>query len=139
MQHQTDIYFLGGSLKEILFTLSFKKLTKIYLNKVFLLLFLPAIQYNPLKRNENILCIIQQCLKDSTKLPTTHSCIGASLISQLVKNPPAIQETPVRIPAPVFLDFPGGSACKESACNAGDLDSIPGLGRSPQKANGYSL
>ena len=27
--------------------------------------------------------------------------------------------------------FPGGSAGKESACNAGDLGSIPGLGRSP--------
>ena len=27
--------------------------------------------------------------------------------------------------------FPGGSADKESACNAGDLGSIPGLGRSP--------
>ena len=123
-------------MKEILFTLSFKKLTRIYLNKVFLLLFLLAIQCNPLKRNENILCIIQHCLKDSTKLPTTHSCIGDSLVSQLVKNPPAIQQILVRIPAPVFLDFPGGSACKESAYNTGDLDSIPGLGRSPQKGNG---
>ena len=31
------------------------------------------------------------------------------------------------------LGFPGGSAGKESTCNAGDLDSIPGLGRSPGK------
>ena len=30
-----------------------------------------------------------------------------------------------------FGGFPGGSAGKESACNAGDLGSIPGLGRSP--------
>ena len=28
------------------------------------------------------------------------------------------------------MDFPGGSDDKESACNAGDLGSIPGLGRS---------
>jgi len=28
------------------------------------------------------------------------------------------------------LDFPGGSGGKESACNAGHLGSIPGLGRS---------
>ena len=28
---------------------------------------------------------------------------------------------------PVFLGFPGGSDGKESACNAGDLHSIPGL------------
>ena len=27
--------------------------------------------------------------------------------------------------------FPGGSDGKESSCNAGDLGSIPGLGRSP--------
>ena len=32
---------------------------------------------------------------------------------------------------PVFLGFLGGSASKESACNLGDLGSIPGLGRSP--------
>ena len=38
-----------------------------------------------------------------------------------------------RLPTPVFLGFPCGSAGKESACNAGDLGSIPGLGRSPQK------
>ena len=29
----------------------------------------------------------------------------------------------------VFLVFPGGSDSKESVCNAGDLGSIPGLGR----------
>ena len=33
------------------------------------------------------------------------------------------------------LGFPGGSESKESACNAGDLDSIPGLGRSPGEGN----
>ena len=58
---------------------------------------------------------------------------GASLIAQLVKNPPAMQETQfdswVRmirrrrdgLPTPVFLGFPYGSAGKESACSAGDL------------------
>ena len=35
--------------------------------------------------------------------------------------------------------LPGGSAGKESACNAADLDSIPGLGRSPGEGNGYPL
>ena len=33
--------------------------------------------------------------------------------------------------------FPGGSDGKESACNVGDLGSIPGLGRSPSEGNGY--
>ena len=37
------------------------------------------------------------------------------------------------------LMFLGGSAGKESACNVGDLGSIPGLGRCPGKGNGYPL
>ena len=44
-----------------------------------------------------------------------------------------------RLPTPVFLDFPCDSAGKESACNAGDLDWIPGLGRSPGEGKGYPL
>ena len=40
---------------------------------------------------------------------------------------------------PVFMGFPGGSDGKESACNAGDLDSIPGLGRSSGEGKGYPL
>ena len=39
----------------------------------------------------------------------------------------------------VFLAFPGGSNSKESARKAGDLGSIPGLGRSPGGGNGNSL
>ena len=35
--------------------------------------------------------------------------------------------------------FPGGSHGKESACNAGDLGSILGLGRSPGEENGNAL
>ena len=35
--------------------------------------------------------------------------------------------------------FPGGSEVKASACNAGDLGSIPGLGRSPGEGNGTPL
>ena len=37
------------------------------------------------------------------------------------------------------IGFPGGSDGKESACSVGDLDLIPGLGRSPGKGNGYPL
>ena len=72
-------------------------------------------------------------------------------MAQLAKNPPATQETLVpflgreipwrrdRLPTPVFLGFPCGSAGKESACNAGDLGSIPGLGRSPEEGKGCPL
>ena len=37
------------------------------------------------------------------------------------------------------MGFPCGSAGKESACNAGDLGSILGLGRSPGEGKGYLL
>ena len=40
-----------------------------------------------------------------------------------------------RLPTPVFLGFPSGSAGKKSTCNVGDLDSIPGVGRSPGEGN----
>ena len=75
----------------------------------------------------------------------------ASLIVQLVKDPPAMQEPQFdswvrkipwrrdRLPTPVFLGFPCGSAGKESAFHAGDLGSIPGLGRSPGEGKGYRL
>jgi len=35
--------------------------------------------------------------------------------------------------------LPGGSEGKKSACNAGDLGSIPGLGRSLGEENSYPL
>ena len=44
-----------------------------------------------------------------------------------------------RLPTPVFLGFPCGSTGKESACNSGDLGSIPGWGRSPGEGKGYLL
>ena len=37
------------------------------------------------------------------------------------------------------MDFPCGSAGKESVCNAGDLGSIPGLGRPLGEGRGYPL
>ena len=44
-----------------------------------------------------------------------------------------------RLPTPTFMGFHGGSTGKESACDAGDVGSIPGLGRSPGEGKGDSL
>jgi len=44
-----------------------------------------------------------------------------------------------RLPTTVFLGFPCGSAGEESACNAGDLGLIPGLGISPGEGKSYPL
>ena len=75
----------------------------------------------------------------------------ASLVAQLVRHPPAVQEAPLdswvgkmhwrrfRLPTPEFSGFPCGSAGKEPAHKAGDLGLIPGLGRSPGEGKGYPL
>ena len=75
----------------------------------------------------------------------------ASLVAQLVKNRLQcrrprfnswVRKIPWRrdrLPTPVFLGFPSGSDGKESACNTGDLDLIPGLGRSPGGGHGNPL
>ena len=39
----------------------------------------------------------------------------------------------------ILLGLLCGSAGKESTCNVGDLDLIPGLGRSPEEGKGYPL
>ena len=74
-----------------------------------------------------------------------------SLTAQLVKNPPAMQETPVQslgwedllekgeATHSSILELPCDSASKESACNAGDLGLIPGLARFPGEGKGYPL
>ena len=52
----------------------------------------------------------------------------------------AASRAEVRQGKPVYWPcFPGGSAGKESACNMGDLRSIPGSGRSPGEGKGYPL
>ena len=53
-----------------------------------------------------------------------------------------IQEDPLEKgwdTTPVFLGVPCVSAGEESTCNAGDLGSIPGLGRSTGEGKGYPL
>ena len=75
----------------------------------------------------------------------------ASLIAQLVRICVQCRRSQVnssvrkicwrrdRLPTPVFLGFPCGSAGKESACNLGDLGSIPEFERSPGEGKGYPL
>ena len=39
----------------------------------------------------------------------------------------------------INMGFPGGSDSRDSACNTGDPDSVPGLGRSPGEGKGNPL
>ena len=50
-----------------------------------------------------------------------------------------MQKSEIRTLPNATLGFPGGSLSKESACNAGDLSPIPGLGRSPGEGHGNPL
>ena len=84
--------------------------------------------------------------KESDRTESLSLSLWASLIAQLVKNLPCfnswVRRIPWRsdrLPIPVFLGFPCGSAGKESACNAGHLGLIPGLGRSPGEGKVYPL
>ena len=86
------------------------------------------------------------------KFSITWPLLTHSLIAQLIKNlptmpgdPDSIQDSWIgkirwrrdRLPTSVILGFPCGSAGKESACNAGDLGSVPGLGGCPGEGKGY--
>ena len=109
--------------------------------------------------NLNRICILLLCENciDLNYIELVHSafqvyCIllWIPLVAQLVKNPPVLHETQVR-----FLGWKDplemgqathpnlfGLPCwlsQQSACNVGDLDSIPGLGRSPGGGHGYPL
>ena len=87
--------------------------------------------------------------KDDRHIREVFHILGSSFVAQLVKNLPAMQETPFdswvrkicwkrdRLPTPLFLSFPGASVGKESTCNVGDLGSVSRLGRSPGEGNGY--
>ena len=91
--------------------------------------------------------ILSRYMRKSEIAGSYGNSLWAPLIAQQVKNAPAEQETPEsgipwrreQLPTPVFMGFPGGSASKESTCNAGDPDSIPGLQRSPGEGKGYPL
>ena len=39
----------------------------------------------------------------------------------------------------IYMGFPSDSSGKESACNVGDLGSVPGLGRSPGEGKGFPV
>ena len=59
-----------------------------------------------------------------------------ALVRSWVRNIPWRRD---RLSTPVFLGFSGGTDSKESACNVGNLGSVPELGRSPGGGHGNPL
>ena len=70
-------------------------------------------------------------LRDQTTFLTSPMLASGFFITSTTWKAPLYSHTSYR--------SPGDSAGKESACNAGDLGSIPGLGRSPGEGKGYPL
>ena len=84
-----------------------------------------------MKRNEDSL----RDLWDNTK-PTNIRILGVPEGEEREKGPEKIFE---EIISELSLGFPGGSEVKESACNVGNLGSIPGSRRSPGEGNSNPL
>ena len=79
-------------------------------------------------------------------------CLSASCIQSAIHVCPSLIPPPLRLTSTwliksflfqytiiYYMSFPSGSDGKASTCNAGDLGSIPGLGRSPGEGNGNPL
>ena len=132
-------FFLASSTSLVSFTLIHKIIFDVIKIKLFFILIGGNWKTNNF--DMRILYMKRHSLYYLFSFLITYVIFILSLISQLIKNPPAMQETLLRflgweicwqrnrLPTPVFLGFPCGSAGKESTCNAGDLGSIPGLGR----------
>ena len=65
--------------------------------------------------------------------------LDSILKSRDITLPTKVHLVKVMVFPVVIYGFPGGSEVKASACNVGDLGSIPGLGRSPGEGNGNPL
>ena len=103
-------------------------------------------------RNSEIILVVDSIMfHPDQPLRASYASCWASLIIQLIKNPPVIQETLVwflgwedpldkgqAIHASI-LGLPCGSAGKESVCSVGDHGSIPRLGKSPGEGKSYPL
>ena len=94
---------------------------------------------------ETLMILASSEARGAAKHPTTHRT-GLKTISS-PKRPQSQSRARLRQRKgekkdhPTIMDkgFPGSSAGRVSACNAGDLGLIPGLGRSPGEGNGYPL
>ena len=87
-------------------------------------------------------------LYSSWNSPGQNAGVGSLSLLQVIfptqgSNPSLLHwqagSLPLASPGKPYLRMSFGSAGKESACNVGDLGSIPGLGRSPGERNGYPL
>ena len=82
------------------------------------------------QQSSTLLCLL--CLLSHRTLCLFLLCAALSVCTCVCVSALGLVSS-YRLPAAAFLGFPGGPDRKESACNAGDLGLIPGLGRSLEK------
>ena len=84
----------------------------------------------------NVLSLLLPCLfyNCSPNLSELIQSVTLNKSSSILK---ILNSIKVGYPRLYSWDFPCGSAGRESACNVGNLGSIPGLGRSPGEGKGY--
>ena len=88
------------------------------------------------QQSSTLLCLL--CLLSHRTLCLFLLCAALSVCTCVCVSALGLVSS-YRLPAAAFLGFPGGPDRKESACNAGDLGLIPGLGRSPGGEHGNPL
>ena len=76
-----------------------------------------------------------------SRISNTHGLLGGIICSQILHPSAAcrVGEGGVLLAGNLWRNIPDSSVGKESACNAGDPGSMPGLGRSSGEGNGYPL
>ena len=93
-------------------------------------------------REQTLLSLRAQILFNSyTSFRTSEGNNIYNIVYNIINNPEALS-TNFSLQQLVLISikgFPGGSDSKESACNVGDLGSIPGLGRSPGGGHGSPI
>ena len=96
-------------------------------------------QRSPKYTGMGSLSLLQEVFPTQKSNPGLRHC--RAILYQLSYRQFLAWEDPLEkgIPTPVFSGFPGGSNDKESACNAGDLGLITGLGRFPGQGYGIPL
>ena len=83
--------------------------------------------------------ILQQSTFFMVQLSHPYMTIGKTIALTIQTFVDKVMSLLFSIISRFFMGFPCGSAGKESACNVGDLGSIPGLGRCPGEGNNSSI
>ena len=90
------------------------------------------------KKGSSEIVRVQISVSPWSQAPGPGGMVGRGVCS-LAASLPGFPPSHFMLSIPVSLGFPGGSVVKNPPANAGDVDLIPGSGRSPEEGNGTYL